>query len=589
MSNKKKIKQTNSKQHTKLSSQSEQKERFLTKTDYIAMAILTIAFAIMVFVRLGNNYAPTTSKVFSSPSDNEMIIDLGNYMDIAYLDIYLGPYEDRNLALSVFNETTGQWEIIEKEAKVKSVFAWNKIYVGYYTRYLGLVFRDNVADIKEIVCLDPAGNVIRSANADTYPELFDEEAMHPKYSTKMDGTYFDEVYHGRTAYELLHHMTCYENTHPYLGKELISIGIALFGMNPFGWRFMVALLGILMVPVMYIFGKRLTDSTLAATFTCFLLTFDCMHYGLSRIATIDIPVALFILLMYYFMFTYLKKVNQNIGEAATKDFDQAYTKEAYKYLILAGVAMSLAVATKFTGIYAGAGLGLIFIAYTLKHFPKKSWKKLLGICLIFFVALPFVIYTISFIPVVEYVKSPNLLSKMYKCTKDMIDYHANLDATHFYSSKWYTWPYIGKPLLYSFDEMEGNMVSASSLMGNPAIWWPMLPAILYMIFRIFKHKDKTALFLVVSYIAQYLPWMLVSRCLFIYHYFPSAVFGMLIMGYTASIFIKRDKNSKYIIGTYMIIIAIFFMVFYPAISGAPTDNAYLKNLKWLPDWMITLK
>ena len=119
MSNKKKIKQTNSKQHTILSSQSEQRGKFLTRTDFIAMAILTIAFAIMVFVRLGNNYAPTTSKVFSSPSDNEMIIDLGSYMDIAYLDIYLGSYEDRNLALSVFNETTGQWEIIEKEAKVK--------------------------------------------------------------------------------------------------------------------------------------------------------------------------------------------------------------------------------------------------------------------------------------------------------------------------------------------------------------------------------------------------------------------------------------------------------------------------------------
>ena len=43
--------------------------------------------------------------------------------------------------------------------------------------------------------------------------------------------YFDEIYHGRTGYEQLHKMPVYETTHPPLGKDLIMVGIALFGMT----------------------------------------------------------------------------------------------------------------------------------------------------------------------------------------------------------------------------------------------------------------------------------------------------------------------------------------------------------------------
>lgn len=67
---------------------------------------------------------------------------------------------------------------------------------------------------------------------------FDEQELYEDGITYQDQTIFDEIYHGRTAYEFLHGLPIYENTHPPLGKTLISVGIAVFGMNPFGWRFM---------------------------------------------------------------------------------------------------------------------------------------------------------------------------------------------------------------------------------------------------------------------------------------------------------------------------------------------------------------
>lgn len=73
----------------------------------------------------------------------------------------------------------------------------------------------------------------------------------PAYPSYLNSTYFDEIYHPRTAYEQLHYDefdSAYEWTHPPLGKTLMMIGIELFGMTPFGWRFMGTLMGVIMLP-----------------------------------------------------------------------------------------------------------------------------------------------------------------------------------------------------------------------------------------------------------------------------------------------------------------------------------------------------
>ena len=55
---------------------------------------------------------------------------------------------------------------------------------------------------------------------------------------------------------MIHKLYCYENTHPPLGKIFIACGVLMFGMNPFGWRFMGTLFGVFMVPIIYLFAKR---------------------------------------------------------------------------------------------------------------------------------------------------------------------------------------------------------------------------------------------------------------------------------------------------------------------------------------------
>jgi len=90
--------------------------------------------------------------------------------------------------------------------------------------------------------------------------LVDEQNLIPNAPTFMDEMYFDEIYHARTAYEHLNGLEFYETTHPPLGKLFIAAGIAVFGMDPFGWRVVGTLFGIGMLPVMYLFGRRIFKS-----------------------------------------------------------------------------------------------------------------------------------------------------------------------------------------------------------------------------------------------------------------------------------------------------------------------------------------
>ena len=231
-----------------------------------------------------------------------------------------------------------------------------------------------------------------------------------------------------------------------------------------------------------------------------------------------------------------------------------------------GLALAFAIATKWTGVYAGAGLAVLFIWYTLTHFPKKQTLRLFLFCCLFFVAIPLVIYTLCFIPVVGYTQYDNLIDKTIQGTLSMFDYHYNLEAEHYYSSPFYEWPVIWMPLLDANDIVSADKVSSVSCMGNPLIWWAGIPCVLYVLFSWIFKKDKKAGFLVIAYLAQYVPWMPIKRITFIYHYFPAILFVILMMGYTMADIRKRFLWGKKAITIYLVTAVICFFLFFPVLT-----------------------
>ncbi|MBO4863134.1 MAG: phospholipid carrier-dependent glycosyltransferase [Eubacterium sp.] len=584
--------------------------QLLTKKDWICMLTLTLIFTILVFYRLGNTYAPE-SYYETTSEERDIILDFGDYITVEQLDIYLGNLENRQLSLSAYNEVTKEWENISDET-VTSVFQWNRVNVYYTLRYLGIVCTSEDGGVfNEIVCLGKDGEILLPVNSDEYPGLFDEQEMYydSSESTYMEGTMFDEIYHARTGYEFVHGLPTYETTHPQLGKCLIALGIKMFGMTPFGFRFFVALFGLLFVPLMYCFAKLLFNETYVATATALLFTFDCMHYTLSRISTIDIFVAFFIIQAYYYMFYYMKAFNAEY-KGKNHITGELLPRRITGLLALSGLTMGFAIATKLTGVYAAVGLAIIFLVHTFTHYPAKKVKKLALFCITFFIVIPLITYTLAYIPAVEaYAQMgytdktitwnenglyigygwTGLIARTLRNTNYMINYHAHLEATHPYMSDFYTWPVVYKPLLAAnalvSQTEEITIRSTVNYIGNVAVWWAAIPCVLFVLYKAIR-KEKTAILLTVSYLAQYIPWMGVSRCVFIYHYFPSFIFSVLMIGYTINALITWKPKLKKVVNVYLAAVIVIFLLFFPLISGVPFSYEWTHKLNWFKSWTL---
>ena len=411
---------------------------------------------------------------------------------------------------------------------------------------------------------------------------FDERDTSPvsadKYYYSM---YFDEIYHARTGYETLKGYDIYETTHPPLGKHLIAFGISIFGMNPFGWRFMGALRGVAMVGVMYLIAKELFGKFTPAFVTAVIFAFDFMRFTQTRIATVDSFVVLFVMLMFYYMIVWAKIP---LGKNKTASM---------LCLLLSGIYMGCAVSTKWNGAYSAVGLAVVFFAalwfkskkYMETHNKNDALKVAFTTCLwcvLFFVVVPFMIYFITFVPVMHADGLMGNITEFVRWQTNMFDYHHNLEATHFFASLWYTWLIDLKPIWYSINHV-GNVASSISAFGNPMIWIPMLAALAYISVMSIKRKDKTGFVIIAGYLSSLLPWVLITRLTFIYHYFPATVFGILALGYVINDLMKNKKNRKFICA-YLALVIACFVIFFPVISGLPVSAAYIDSLELLPTW-----
>ncbi|MEG0766567.1 MAG: phospholipid carrier-dependent glycosyltransferase, partial [Clostridia bacterium] len=455
-----------------------------------------------------------------------------------------------------------------------------------------IAFRDAEGHALPVQSLTSSG--ARTENGEDPTHLIDEQNTMPDVPGYMNGTYFDEIYHARTGYEHAHGMTPLETTHPPLGKVFIMWGIQIFGMTPFGWRFMGALAGVLMIPAMYMIGKVLFGKKEYAFLAAFLMAFDCMHLTQTRIATIDSFPVLFIILMYLCMFRYLQM-----------SFHHEKLLRTLLPLALSGVFMGLGVASKWIAVYAGIGLAVLFFwsmarraheylyareqlrTNATEHraqwqticdrFVPATWITLLW-CVLFFMVVPLAIYMLSYIPHLT-ADGPYTLKRLWDAQVYMFSYHSHLVDTHAFQSPWYEWPLMLKPMWYFQGKLqEPGKVSTILSFGNPAVWWTGFAALLALLWRFARHglrlevqtarEDLPMPMILLGFAAQYVPWMLVPRSTFIYHYFASVPFIILCIVYWARVYAERaPRMARRVALGYMAVVVVLFLAFYPLATG----------------------
>ncbi len=544
----------------------------VTRRDVGKMITVTLLYATLAFTNLGNTFAPTT------PADAEGIADFGAVRSVASASVYTGL--GHSTVYFEFSEDGTSWSM-PVGFETPDCFKWETYTLNALGRFVRVRFSGGAATVYEAAFYDADGVQIPLSSSSA---LFDEQNLCSPAATHLNSTYFDEIYHARSAFEHIEYLPHYETTHPPLGKLLIGIGIRFFGMNPFGWRFMGTLFGTLMLPLIFVFAKRLFKSSFLALISMLLMAFDCMHFSQTRIATIDSFPVFFILLMYYFMYRFYEEAEVlPLGKVCL-------------FLGLSGVSFGLAIASKWIGFYGGIGLAILFFIALYRRIRKKNLKELLICvpCLLFFVVIPFIIYYVSYIPIHIADGAESFWENFWRYQTHMFSYHSKLTAEHPFSSMWYTWPLVLRPVWYYGNPALAAVGKASSIvgMGNPLLWWTSAVAtgglLLYLPYALWKRRPiKQALFIGMGYLSQLLPWAIISRVVFIYHYFASLPFAILALVYGFRVALYRFPFARRAICIFTIASGIVFLAFYPVLSGAVVPKSYvLSCLKWLASWTL---
>ena len=574
------------------------------RRDWAALLLMTLAYACFAFSHLGDTQTALTSW---TPQQGESVVleADGECATLTYLPSIApdSAHYAARVGVNIQVETSQDGETWTDCGTLTdgSVFAWKQYQLSTPGRYVRLTALDGSVTLNE-ASLFYTGTRVQATVLSRDPAaqaLVDEQQVVPAYTTYENSTYFDEIYHARTAYEHILGLEPYENTHPTLGKLIISLGIRIFGMNPFGWRFMGALFGVLMLPVLYHLLKQLFGRTRLCTVGTLLFAFDFMHFTQTRIATIDTYAVFFLLLMYDAMLVFLRR-----------DLLRDSWKKLLPPLLACGVFTGLGIAAKWTAAYGALGLAALFfgkLLFTYWDARRRGEEtvpllmkcgKLCAWCCLFFLALPFGIYFGAFLPITTLSHNAgNLWGAFWNYQATMFRYHSTLEATHSFASPWYEWPLDIRPIWYfAGDTQEGY--STISAFGNPLLWWAGIPALGAAACLWWKERFRWAGLVLAGFLSVYLPWVLVPRLTFIYHYFTAVPFLVVALCGVFSLLYRRGGFSRQLTfpggiqcsGATLLLAAftaaclLLFAVYFPVLSGSPTTRDYANALELFETW-----
>ncbi len=403
---------------------------------------------------------------------------------------------------------------------------------------------------------------------------------------------FDETYYAKDAWSLLHFGYVREYVgnanekildgtvtglwkdspsmivHPEVGKWLIALGEQAFGMDPFGWRVSAAVAGSLMVLVMCRLGRRLTGSTALGCVAGLLLSLDGLQFVLSRLALLDIFLALFVLCgvscvvndRFWFRARLARLVPGQVTDERAWGPVRAVLLRPW--LLAGGVCWGLALGTKWTAIYPLAAFGLLswlWSAGARRSFGVR-WPVLKSavadgipaFCSL--VLVGFVVYVASWtgwlvhaeeyethLSATQYThydggkdwptrteEDASGVGEVVQSLRSLAYYHRDVflfhshflnDSEHTYASKPSGWLLLNRPVGVSADVdikpgTQGCQAPPGSdclrqvlLLGTPAIWWGGILALLYAAVAWLGARDWRFGVAVVGAATTWLPWL----------------------------------------------------------------------------------
>ena len=418
------------------------------------------------------------------------------------------------------------------------------------------------------------------------------------------GPVFDEVFYPTFALNYLNGGT-FLSVHPPLGSYLLTLGIYLYDLlpwiesidftlatvesiNPLAYRWISAVAGVSLIYVGYKLALELLNVQSFALLLALFLALDGSLLVDSRLGLINIFFSLFGFTAILFFIKGIK--GHNMGQ-----------------LLLSGLLIGAAISTKWNGL--GFWLTLLLFLLLLFIFDKFSLHSedkyknygLMQASLV--LVLPFLVYLAFWVP--ELSHNGNTLVNQHS---QMISYHFdNADQKpHPYSSPWYTWPMMIRPIAYFFDSgMTNNLDGTSTqaftaihLFPNPALNFLSLVAIFILTFRWIEIISKSISerriledtylisIILIGFYANFIPWAVASRSTFIYHYQPAACFSFIALAFLLYRLTTKNKiESLFLYYACLILILISAVYWLPLQLGLEISSESFYSRMWFDTWI----
>ena len=377
--------------------------------------------------------------------------------------------------------------------------------------------------------------------------------------------YFDEVHYVPAARTLLALAHPANIEHPLLAKELIALGIWLFGDDPLGWRMLSTLAGSAVVAgvfaLVWLGTRRLRPALVASVLT--LVNFTV--FVQARIAMLDGFMAAFVIL----------------GAASLLWSMHGAPGQVRRRWCLGALLLGLATACKWTAAPYVAFAALAYLL--LRRGRPDRWPGLAPVmALALLGGVSVATYFLTFIPAFFYAQEPLTLATLLPFQWTMFQQQTQVLPAHTYQSAWYTWPFDWRPIWYLYEPVDGAQRGVL-LLGNPAVMWGGLVAVLacagaWLRTRAIRPGAAAGL-----WIASIAIWPLIPKSLgFFYYYYLPSIWLAVVLAVALDHWRARLRYWDEVV----VMLAVgLFLHFYPILSAAPLagPGAFARWI-WLDSW-----
>lgn len=368
-----------------------------------------------------------------------------------------------------------------------------------------------------------------------------------------------------------------EWVHPPLAKLLIAVPMALFGDVPWAFRLAPALAGILVAPVFFALGRELAGRR-AALIASLLLLSDGVYLVQSRTAMTNVFALLF-------------QLTAALWAARFAGREKSSTLDALGL----GLALGAALATRWTSLWM---LGLLLPACLLARKARGLTAPDLARFALAFGALPLLVYVCSYGPWMAIAHPTDSLSTalldLAREQQRMYQYHSTLRASHPYSSEWWSWPLLKRPVWYHYSQEPEPPAPARRLrgvvaLGNPAVWWASVPVSLVALVLGRRRRQPELALCGWFFFGMWLPWSVSPRQLNYSHYLLEAIpWACLALGLLLDE--VWDGRAREWARGYLFFAWLLLLFFLPVLTAWPLPPSLLgadplSFFAWLPTWV----